>query len=61
MGTDKIEKQTKLVAFRINLEMAEFIEQLAQENFRTQSQELRRLITMEKLRLEQGAEVSTVQ
>ena len=61
MEIDKIEKQTKLVAFRINPEMAEFIERLAQQNFRTQSQELRRIITMEKQRLEQDAEVLTAQ
>ena len=52
MTIDRPAKQTKLVAFRVEPEMAEFIERLAQENFRTQSQELRRLITLEKQRAE---------
>ena len=54
METGKTESKTKLVAFRIAPEMAEFIKRLAQENFRTQSQELRRIIATEKQRHERG-------
>ena len=59
MEGDKTETQSKLVAFRIAPELAEFVERLAQENFRTQSQELRRIIAMEKLRLESGDVLET--
>ena len=47
-------KDKKLIAVRMDMDLFEFVEKKASENFRTYSQELRRIVSMEKQRHEQG-------
>ena len=47
-------KDKRLIAVRMDMDLFEFVEKKASENFRTYSQELRRIVSMEKLRHECG-------